>query len=305
MSGFNGGAIAPIQVANNLTTTGIGYALDARQGAELKVLRVSKNSVSSLPTTITDSRITADMYCLHSELSNSGAQIGDWTVTPSSGSLTISGTISGTTHITLYLAHGKESGASSLIKKDLIPLLPANPSTYNDANLYGARLNKGSDVPGLPTSDSKYYRIICLRTVQIAFHWVGGNDGCYNEVYAREYVNSQWYSWTLLSGLPVKQAITGADSDLTTEGYFIYTPSTHTVRVYLYAYSDVTFTTSKILGNIPSGYRPTSDQTLLGFFRMESGTVMACEGKVYTNGNINQTMSSYARAVFLTGEYII
>lgn len=35
MSGFNGGAVAPIQVANNLTTTGAGYALDARQGKAL------------------------------------------------------------------------------------------------------------------------------------------------------------------------------------------------------------------------------------------------------------------------------
>lgn len=71
---------------------------------ELKILKVSKSSVSSLPTTITNSKIKSDMEVIHSVLSNPAAQTGDWTVTTSNGSLTIAGTISGTTNITLYLA---------------------------------------------------------------------------------------------------------------------------------------------------------------------------------------------------------
>ena len=73
-------------------------------GGILPVLKVSKSSVSSLLTIITNSAITSDMECIHCVLSNPSAQTGDWTVTTSNGSLTISGSISGTTNITLYLA---------------------------------------------------------------------------------------------------------------------------------------------------------------------------------------------------------
>lgn len=68
------------------------------------MLKVSKSSVSSLSTTITHSAITSDMEVVHTVLSNPSAQTGDWTVTTSNGSLTIAGSISGTTNITLYLA---------------------------------------------------------------------------------------------------------------------------------------------------------------------------------------------------------
>lgn len=57
-----------------------------------------------LPITITNSKITANMEVIHSVLSNPSAQTGDWTVTTSNGSLTISGTQSDSTYITLYLA---------------------------------------------------------------------------------------------------------------------------------------------------------------------------------------------------------
>ena len=73
-------------------------------GKYMGVVTVSKSSVSSLPTTITDSDILATHKCVKATLSNPSAQTGDWTVTTSAGSLTISGTISGTTDIELDLA---------------------------------------------------------------------------------------------------------------------------------------------------------------------------------------------------------
>ena len=68
-------------------------------------LPLSKSSVSSLPTTITDSRITATMICPPGgmRLSNPSAQRSDWTISTAAGSVTISGTISGTTNIYLWL----------------------------------------------------------------------------------------------------------------------------------------------------------------------------------------------------------
>lgn len=73
-------------------------------GEPVMLRKVSKSSVSSLPTTISSSAITEHMECIHSVLSNPSAQTGDWTVSTSNGSLTITGSISGTTNITLYLA---------------------------------------------------------------------------------------------------------------------------------------------------------------------------------------------------------
>ena len=79
------------------------YKINATELAGLLALSVS--SVSSLPQTISNSKITADMQAVGCVLSNPLAQTGDWTVTTSAGSAQISGTISGTTDITLYLAN--------------------------------------------------------------------------------------------------------------------------------------------------------------------------------------------------------
>lgn len=70
--------------------------------AVLKVLVIS-DTVSSLPKTITDDNISSDMVVINSELGTPSAQTSDWTVETSDGSLSISGTISGTTTIKLYL----------------------------------------------------------------------------------------------------------------------------------------------------------------------------------------------------------
>lgn len=75
-------------------------------GQNMGVIEVSASSVSSLPATITNSRILAKHVCVKAVLSNPSAQTADWTVTTSAGSAVISGTsaINGTTDITLYLA---------------------------------------------------------------------------------------------------------------------------------------------------------------------------------------------------------
>jgi hypothetical protein len=75
----------------------------ASQVAKCETLVVNVPSFSALPQTIANSNIDDDMVVVNSVLSNSSAQNGDWTVTTSNGSLTISGSISGTTTATLYL----------------------------------------------------------------------------------------------------------------------------------------------------------------------------------------------------------
>jgi hypothetical protein len=74
---------------------------------KLETLIVSISSVSSLPVTANNSDIESDMVVINSELSDPSAQISDWTVTTASGSLTVSGSISGTTNIKLYLTKSR------------------------------------------------------------------------------------------------------------------------------------------------------------------------------------------------------
>lgn len=60
-------------------------------------------SVSSLPVTKYLNGIKENMVCAGAVLSTPSAQVDDWTVTTSNGSVTISGTISGTTSLTIVL----------------------------------------------------------------------------------------------------------------------------------------------------------------------------------------------------------
>lgn len=60
-------------------------------------------SFSSLPKTITNNAITADHILSEATLGTPSVQTGDWTVTTADGSVTISGTISGSTTLKLVL----------------------------------------------------------------------------------------------------------------------------------------------------------------------------------------------------------
>lgn len=74
---------------------------------EMGMVVISVPSFSSLPFTITNDAIKADMYVIKAELGTPYAQISKWTVTTSNGSAVISGSISGSTTAKLYLSTGK------------------------------------------------------------------------------------------------------------------------------------------------------------------------------------------------------
>lgn len=67
------------------------------------IVVVSIPSFSTLPQTISDSRILSSHIAIDAVLSNEYAQRSAWTVTTSVGSLTVSGTISGSTTADIYL----------------------------------------------------------------------------------------------------------------------------------------------------------------------------------------------------------
>lgn len=66
-------------------------------------LVVTISDFSALPQVAFNENITDDMVVVNSVLTNPSAQTGDWTATTAEGSVTITGAISGTTSLTLYL----------------------------------------------------------------------------------------------------------------------------------------------------------------------------------------------------------
>ena len=67
------------------------------------ILVVDIASFSTLPKTVSNAAITANHVVLESVLGTPGAQIGSWTVTTGTGTLTISGKISDSTTLKLIL----------------------------------------------------------------------------------------------------------------------------------------------------------------------------------------------------------
>lgn len=91
-------------MANKIMKT---LKIDTTSMDVVEMLVGSVSTVSALPVTITNADIRSTMYAVKAELSNPSAQTSNWTVTTSDGSAVISGSINGTTDITLYLYHGK------------------------------------------------------------------------------------------------------------------------------------------------------------------------------------------------------
>lgn len=85
---------------SNINVNGTTYDIVDDGG---RCLTITFSSFSSLPQTVSNSSITANHVVVNSVLSNPSAQTGDWTVTTSSGSVSVSGSISGSTTLTLYL----------------------------------------------------------------------------------------------------------------------------------------------------------------------------------------------------------
>ena len=65
---------------------------------------VSVSNLSALPFTYSNSKITAKHRVVNMVLSNTEAQQSDWSYSTSAGSVTLSGTISGSTNVFLYMS---------------------------------------------------------------------------------------------------------------------------------------------------------------------------------------------------------
>ena len=116
---YNGNEqIALYSGGENYSTT-VNELLSAAGGSgssQSALVNYVKNcgTISSLPQTFTDANITADMVVLESVLGTPSAQTGDWTVTTTNGSVTISGSISESTTLMLYFGVGMSAAPTLL-----------------------------------------------------------------------------------------------------------------------------------------------------------------------------------------------
>ena len=76
--------------------------IDAAFGRNNLFLSIA--NLSSLPHTVSNSKITANHRVVNAIFSNTAAAPSDWSYSTAAGSVTLSGTISGTTNVYLCLA---------------------------------------------------------------------------------------------------------------------------------------------------------------------------------------------------------
>jgi hypothetical protein len=105
LSGIASGAEVNVQSNWNETdSTADAYIANKPDIESLKTLVVTVPSFSSLPTTFYDSRINGDHVVNNWYLGTPSAMTGDhWDITTGTGQLTITGSISGSTTLTLHL----------------------------------------------------------------------------------------------------------------------------------------------------------------------------------------------------------
>lgn len=89
--------------APRVITPAVLNSFVAEKVAVMPTLVIEIATFTALPKTVTDERITADMVVVNSVLGTPSAQTSDWTVTTAGGSVTVTGDISGSTALTLYL----------------------------------------------------------------------------------------------------------------------------------------------------------------------------------------------------------
>lgn len=85
------------------TTAFVANAL-ANMPSGSTLLKVDFGTISSLPQTVSGTSITSDMEVINAVLGSPNVQDGDWTVTTAIGSVTVSGTITGSTTLVIYLS---------------------------------------------------------------------------------------------------------------------------------------------------------------------------------------------------------
>lgn len=91
---------------SQITADGVTYNIKdttARNALENKILTLTVGAFSSLPKTISNSKITADMVVLSCEFGTPTALTSDITWTTSAGQLRLTGTMSGNTTAVITL----------------------------------------------------------------------------------------------------------------------------------------------------------------------------------------------------------
>lgn len=110
---------------------------------EAKILVIRVPEFSDLPLIVEDENITGDMTVVSAEIGTRTAQTGDWTVVTAAGSLEISGPISESTTLTLYLLPTRDGSNVSVIQgEDKKSLVLRKSYTYTNDTALAAGATK-------------------------------------------------------------------------------------------------------------------------------------------------------------------
>lgn len=164
-------------------------------------LVLSATSVNALPHEFSNSKIKKEHRVVNIVLSNPEAQVGDWTYTTIDGKLTLSGTISASTHIYLFLAEEYGAGAVTNMKIPA-PSIVARTTVLSSSNItsdtsilslepgfYQVREASATVVPYLPTN---YGTLIVGRSGNTYRAYVFINTS--GDMYFRHGTSSAWNS---------------------------------------------------------------------------------------------------------------
>lgn len=135
---YTGNEKVPLRLGNNNVYTDLNSLSSyfggsgSGQNVSLTNYTLQINNISSLPYTNStiDNNITSKMVVLESTLSNLAAQTGDWTITTTDGYVTIEGSISGTTNLTLVMGVSNTTAPTiqtNLSSNAAVNLLQDNP----------------------------------------------------------------------------------------------------------------------------------------------------------------------------------
>lgn len=283
-SGFSLADTIPVNIngtAYTITGRTLSNAIGGGGTEQAALTNYVKNcgTISSLPATIQDENITADMVPLAYELGTPTAMQSNWNVSTDDGEIEITGTISGST--TLTLTFGVGYSVAPMILTDLSSTTPDNILKANPRPGVTGTLPIASGGTGAASASA-------ARTAL--------------DVYSKSEVTTAISQSTARSTV---QGLSGAATGVTLKGTLTYDPVAKTVRIYLSARSGSDISTSTVLANIPAAYRPSSTVLMVGFFTLSNGVSATYEALITSQGNVTQSLSSTVREAFIVGEYSI
>ena len=173
----------------------------------------------------------------------------------------------------------------------------------NNTSLYGQYVLNAANCANLPTSIAGvFYHMLFAGVLQIAFQY---SSNGFTKTYAREFSNSQWYPWRLITGIEDKTTAT-MNADATT---IINRVTKQSDRVHVEIMctfpSGKYKPTSAALAALPSGYRPSSTIDCVAHVETNGTTWYTYKATINSSGNIMQGLTANCSGFAIDATFMI